>query len=186
LFAIDDALGEAVARSTEPALAAIKLAWWRERLAALDQCEVPAEPRLQAAADELLTRSITGTRLAELEGGWAALLAEQPDVERVAGRGAKLFEIASDLLGASDPLIDAAGRLFASESVARRGIARMPGANNGSRCLKGHRFGRRLRPLTGLAALAARDEKRGPVVEPEGTPGRALTLLKHRVTGRIG
>src|SRR5215211_6804297 len=83
LFAIDDAMGEVIARATEPALAAIKLAWWRERLEELDEGKIPAEPRLQAAADELLTRSISGTRLAELEGGWATLLEEQPYVERV-------------------------------------------------------------------------------------------------------
>ena len=32
LFDIDEAMADVVARSTEPTLAAIKLAWWRERL----------------------------------------------------------------------------------------------------------------------------------------------------------
>ena len=50
LFAIDDALGDVVAKATEPALAAIKLAWWRERLEELDSGQAPAEPRLKAAA----------------------------------------------------------------------------------------------------------------------------------------
>ena len=51
-------MGDVVARSTEPALGAIKLAWWRERLEELDHGKVPAEPRLQAAAAELLPREI--------------------------------------------------------------------------------------------------------------------------------
>jgi 15-cis-phytoene synthase len=54
LFAIDEAMGDVVAKATEPTLGAIKLAWWRERLEQLDEAKVPAEPRLRAAADELL------------------------------------------------------------------------------------------------------------------------------------
>ena len=36
LLAIDDAMAEIVATATQPALAAIKLAWWREALEKLD------------------------------------------------------------------------------------------------------------------------------------------------------
>src|SRR5215211_4208004 len=79
LFAIDDAMGDVVAKATEPALAAIKLAWWRERLQELDTGKVPAEPRLQAAADELLTRDVAGSELAKLEEGWAELLTQHPN-----------------------------------------------------------------------------------------------------------
>ena len=43
--------------------------------------------------------------------------------------------------------------------------------------LAGHRFPRRLRPLTALARLAARDVKQAPAIEPEATPGRAARLL---------
>ena len=48
------------------------------------------------------------------------------------------------------------------------------------------RFPRRLRPLTALARLAVRDLARGEPFEPEATPGRALALLSHRLTGAIG
>ena len=77
-------MADVVVRSTQPALAAIKLAWWRERLEELDQGKVPAEPRLQAAAKELVPRGITGAELAGLEDGWAALLEELPGSQRVA------------------------------------------------------------------------------------------------------
>ena len=185
LFAIDDAMGEVVARATEPALAAIKLAWWREQLEGLDDGKVPAEPRLQAAADELLTRRISGARLAELEDGWIALLEEKTDPERAVTRGATLFDMASGLLGATDPMIETAGRLYILERIARLGMAKLTGVEVDLRHLAGHRFGVRLRPLTALAALAARDAKQARLIEPEGTPGRALALLKHRFTGRI-
>jgi phytoene synthase len=185
LFAIDDAMGDVVAKATEPALAAIKLAWWRERMQELDSGEVPAEPRLQASASELVPRGIAGAPLAELEDGWAALLEEQPDVDRIADRGAKLFEMASNLLGANDPLIEAAGRVYAFASAAKCGFVRMAVGTEALKAISGHRFPRALRPLTGLAALAARDLGRGPDREPEATPGRAMTLLRHRLTGRI-
>jgi hypothetical protein len=46
--------------------------------------------------------------------------------------------------------------------------------------LRGERAARRTRPITLAARLAAR-----PLAEPEGTPGRALALIAHRVTGVI-
>ena len=180
LFAIDDAMGDVVAKATEPALAAIKLAWWRERLEELDAGKVPAEPRLQAAAEDLLTRSIAGVSLAGLEDGWAAWLEPEPDVKRVAKRGGRLFTMASSLLGVPDPMIEEAGALYAMAHARRRGLLAdgyMPETTN-------HRFAKRLRPLTGLAALAMRDARRR-ALEPEGTPGRAWTLLRHRLTGRL-
>jgi len=184
LFAIDDALGDVVTRASEPALAAIKLAWWRERLEELDEGKVPAEPRLRAAVAELLPRGVSGAALAGLEAGWAALLDEQPASERVTERGAGLFAMAASLLGVEEPLIETAGRLFGWQCATRRGFA-LPQPENDLRALAGHRFYRRLRPLTALAALAARDARRGQPIEPEGTPGRALALIRHRLTGRV-
>ena len=58
LFQIDAAMGDVVARATQPALGAVKLAWWRERLEELDQGMVPAEPRLRAVAEQLLPRGV--------------------------------------------------------------------------------------------------------------------------------
>jgi len=176
-------MADVVVRSTQPALGAIKLAWWRERLEELDKCKVPAEPRLQAAAKELLPRGITGAELAGLEDGWAALLEEFPDHERVVERGVSLFGVAARLLDLDfgDELRTAA-RLHARVDAARRGLldleaeALVPAAFSG----------RRARPLTALAALAARDLRRGgPPFEPEGTPARAWTLLRHRLTGHF-
>ncbi len=178
-------MAEVVARATEPALAAIKLAWWRERLEELDEGKVPAEPRLQAAADELLVHGITGARLSKLEDGWATLLDEQPDVQRVVDRGATLFAIAASLLGVGDPLIAAAGRLYAYGSAKRRSPIVVHRPMEEMHMLANHRFARRARPLTMMAMLAARDWKRGRAIEPQGTPGRALALLTHRLTGRI-
>jgi phytoene synthase len=183
LFDLDEALADVVARSSEPALGAIKLAWWRERLEELDR-QVPAEPRLQAVADKLLPRGVSGAALAELTDAWTSLLEEVPDVERIGEGGAKLFAIGAKLLGASDPLIAPAGRLFREAQVARRDLAAVHWPNHGHHQLAGHRFAKKLRPLTALTALAARDARRS-APEPEGTPGRSWALMRHRLSGRI-
>ena len=181
LFDIDDALAGVVVRATEPALAAIKLAWWREQLEKLDTEEPPPEPRLQAAAAELLPRGIKGRDLAGLEAGWAALLEEYPDVELVEARGEILFELAARLLDASDRNIPAAGRLFALMDVKRRRVHDFRAA---AKWPATARFPPKLRPLTGLACLARRDLVRG-AEEPEATPGRSWALIRHRMTGKL-
>lgn len=185
LFAIDDALAEVVTSSTQPALGAIRLAWWREALERLDTKSPPPEPRLQAAASKLLPRGITGAMLAELEDGWARLLDEEQDFDRVGERGVKLFAIGAKLLGADDQQLDHAGRLYALELVRRKQLASVHHPSEELNMLAGYRFQRRLRPLTALARLAARDVKRAPTIEPEATPGRAAALLSHRLFGAV-
>ena len=61
LLDIDEAMGDVVAKATEPALAAIKLAWWRERLGELDQGKVPADVPAQAAQRYRLDDVTAGT-----------------------------------------------------------------------------------------------------------------------------
>lgn len=181
LFGIDDAMAEVVIRSTEPALAAIKLAWWRESLEKLDREPPPTEPRLQAAVAELLSRGIQGAEIARIEAGWATLLDEWPDLKLIESRGATLFSIGARLLGSNNPNVETAGVLYALMDVTRRGLTNLRSAAD-ERSLP--KFPPRLRPLTGMASLARRDLLRG-MGEPEGTPGRSWTLIRHRLTGRI-
>ena len=180
LFAIDDALGEVVATSTQPALGAIRLAWWRDALERLDSSAPPAEPRLQTAAAELLPRGVSGADLAAIAEGWAALFDEVRDAAAIGRRGEALFAVGAKLLGADHPNLATAGRWFALGDVARRALA--PVLEQPQRRL---RFARRLRPLTALARLGVRDLAHGEPFEPEATPGRAMALLRHRWSGLI-
>lgn len=186
LFDLDEAMAEVVASSTQPALGAIRLAWWREALERLDASPPPPEPRLQGAAAELLNRGISGAMLAGLEDGWATLLDDEPDIERVAERGDRLFAIAGQLLGGNDDRLSAAGRLYACSTAGRRGLIPWVDGAPYLSSLSGHRFSLTLRPLTALARLAARDLEQAPVVEQEATPGRAAALLAHRLFGTVG
>ena len=172
-------MADVVTQSTQPALGAIKLAWWRERLEELDAGKVPAEPRLKAAAAELLPRGISGADLAQLETGWAALLQEQVEPDATLSSGETLFRLAARLLGEKPPgYLEIHGRLFAAGTLTRRALDR----DGLSVETDNPRVPRQFRPLTGLAALALRDLRRD---EPEGAPGRAWTLLRHRLTGKL-
>jgi len=184
LFATDSAMGDVVARSTEPQLARIKLAWWREQLEALDESPPPAEPRLAAVVQSLLPLGISGASLAALEVGWATLLDPDADPHLVANRGRTLFEIAGEMLGSKDEGLADAGALYALASVGRRGVPELIGpAKAFADRLRDHRFERRIRPLTMLARAAARDLDRE---EAEGSPARVAAMLVHRWSGRIG
>jgi phytoene synthase len=174
-----------VTSSTQPALGAIRLAWWREALERLDSGSPPPEPRLQAVASHLLPKGISGKALATLEDGWATLLDERPEWERIARRGSLLFEKGAKLLGGSDSRLSAAGRLFAFGQVARKQLLAPDHPIEELRLLAGHRFPRELRPLTALARLAARDARQSPAIDPEATPGRAVALLSHRLFGTV-
>lgn len=184
LFAIDDVMVGVVASSTQPALGAIRLAWWREALERLDHHPPPAEPRLQAAAAELLPRGVSGKMLAGLEEGYAALLDETLDSERTGRSGEALFAIGGGLLGGDDALLPTAGRLHAFARAARLGLAAFPDDLDLAP-LDGHRFQRALRPMTAFARLAARDWRQSPAREDEATPARAAALLAHRLSGVI-
>lgn len=172
-------MADVVQHSTEPALGAIKLAWWRERLEELDQGKVPAEPRLQAAANALLPRAISGADLAGLAVGWACLLEQKPEAEFALARGSLLFSLAARVLGGKPPpFLAVAGRLYAAGSLERRGLA----PEGAFAVPTGPKIPWRFRPLSGLAALAKRDLGRR---EAEATPARAWTLLRHRMTGKL-
>ena len=187
LFAIDDALADIAAGARDPALAAIKFAWWREQLIALDSNPPPAEPRLQAVAAELLPRGISGADLSRLEEPWALLLHnDRQDVfmKGVAERGLRLFELAAQLLGISmTDQLEHSAQSFAAADLGRRGILDLVPLTLGRSRV---RAPRKARPLSLLEALARRDMRRGgPPFEPEGTPARAWALLRHRMTGRF-
>ena len=179
LLEIDDALRNVVLTSTQPTLGAIRLAWWRDALEQLDAHKPPPEPRLQAVARELLPRGVGRMSLSGIAEGWASLLDEVPDADLVAERGAGLFAAGACLLKAMDSRLLEAGSLYAFATAKRLGFGPFDHSEWPMR------FARPLRPLTALAALAARDLRQDQV-EPEATPARALALVRHRMTGRVG
>src|SRR3546814_1256469 len=87
---------------------AIRIAWWREALEKLPQPPLPGEPVLQALAQEGTGGDAAKcAALAALTDGWLTLIeAETVDTTTLEAhaeqRGARLFALAAELLGADD------------------------------------------------------------------------------------
>lgn len=192
LFALDATLGQVVRGARQPLIGQMRLAWWRDALAALDERPPPAEPVLAAIAQEVRPYGPSGAALARMAGGWEHLFAEPIDADAMAAhaceRGGVLFAAAARLLtGSGDhhrgvviageawALADLGARLSdpAAAGVARSlAQARLEAADRG-------RWPRALRPL-GALALLARDDLAGGT---PGAPRRVARLLAHRLTG---
>ena len=195
MWNLDLALADVVSSTTEPALGAIRLAWWRERLEELDAGAAPAEPRLSAVARQLLGRGVTGSELSRLEDAWLPLLDPFPWGEQAADglrlRGRILFGIGARLLGWQAQDGEAAGALwslvdgarhcsdFRSRTFlldqARRAISNLPR----------ERPPKALRPMTVLAALAAHDVLRNQPLDIGGGFGRLSVAVSHKLRGSL-
>ena len=188
MWKLDLAFADVVASTTEPALGAIRLAWWRERLQELDGETVSAEPRLIEVQRQLVRRGITGADLSTLEDAWLPLLDAfpwgKPAIDGLKERGRILFGIGARLLGGQPKDAEAAGALWSLADgakncsdadsraslciAARASIADVPA-----------RLPPNIRPLTILAALAAYD------LRPGGRLGRVGAAFAHRYFGSI-
>jgi phytoene synthase len=188
LWNLDLALADVVATSSDPRLGAIRMAWWREQLEKLDSAtNVPAEPRLQAVAAELLPRDVTGKELSELEDAWLPLLDpfpwSEPQAQAIRRRGQILFGIGARLLGSSSDEAARPGALWSladaehhcSDSPSRETLRRAAGAVLAS---IDRPMSRNLRALTVLAALAAAD-----IVREGSGLKRLSAAVKHRLVG---
>ena len=173
LFALDCTLAAIPPSVSEPMVGAIRLAWWREALEALDHNPAPDEPHLIAARALLLPAGLSGADLAGLEARWAARLdaelteAQSNDAE--AQGGAHLFGLAARLLAADPEIAAALGRSWATG-------AELP-----------PQIPRSLRPLLALAILGRRDAAdtaAGRPRAPRATAGRQLRMLMAIATGR--
>ena len=188
-------MGDVVRSTSEPQLGAIRLAWWRERLEEMDEgVRAPAEPRLRAVQHELLPRGIAGSALGGLTLAWQRLLEPFPWdsglVQAIADRGCSLFDQGVLIIRGPGDRVELGGGIWAIVDAARhcsdaetrelllreaRSLAAPPS----------YAVPPKLRSLSMLAALAIRDCKRGFPFEPEGTPARAVLMLRHRLSGRF-
>lgn len=195
LWRLDERLGSVVATTTEPMIGAIRLAWWREALESLDRGGPPDEPLLREICGTLLPFGISGTELAAIEAGWAALLeGDPPDGEAIERhgklRGRLLFGLAARVLGKDGSeeaaiagegwaLVDLGSRTRDPQAAALAKVR----ARQCLSSLSGYRWPRALRPLGALATLARHDASTdGP--RRQASPRRIGRALLHRFTGR--
>lgn len=195
LWRLDEQLGGIVATAREPMVGAIRLAWWREALEALDRDRPPPEPLLQELSKTVLPAGISGAELAAIEAGWAALLASDPpdraSIERHGRlRGRPLFALAARVLtGAECTEAATAGEGWALADLAARigdpGAAAIANARAADllSSLSGFRWPVALRPLGALAMLARHDATSAGI-RRQGSPLRVARAMLHRLTGR--
>lgn len=195
LWTLDARLGAALRSGGDRMIARIRLAWWRDALEALDRGPAPDEPVLAAVADHVLPLGVGGAALAGLEAGWSTLLEPELGPGQLAAyadaRGGGLFTLSARLLaGSAPPHIAPAGEAWALTDLARhvRNATEAEAALAAARQRLAAvlpRWQPALRPLGMLAMLAARDALGQPGrPEPQGTPGRMLRMMRHRLTGR--
>jgi phytoene synthase len=172
-LALDDRLADVALGAAQPALGAIKLAWWRDQLAALDTQPPPPEPLLSRVVSDLMVVGVSGADCAVLADGWLQVLDDTPDP---APRGQALFALLARALGSEG--------VRGGEAFSRADLARRSGDAEWLRKLAADPAPRPVRPITLLDALGRRDAARFWPPEPEATPGRSWTLIRHRLTGR--
>lgn len=178
LFGLDARLREIARRARDPMIGTMRLVWWRDALAALDEAPAPAEPLLRTLAAEVLPRGACGAALAVMAEAWAGGLEGEVDWAAVAReRGGRLFGLAAMLLGEEDDRVGRLGEAWAGVDLARD----WPVAAAVPDELFARRWPRRLRALGALGLLARSDLD---ATNRPGSPSRVARLLAHRLTGR--
>ena len=193
LWALDHRLGMVLSTTTEPAIGAIRLVWWRDALRRLDQADAPAEPLLREVAERLLPH-LPGAMLASLAEGWGAVIDDDQDEDAYARhgveRGATLFAAAAMVLGDDPDAVRAIGAGWALVDLAygtRDPALRKAALDAARRALAewDGRVPRVLRPLGMLGMLARIDAAAGPDGERRpGAPGRVARMMRYRMFGR--
>ena len=182
LLALDQRLGAILRSGGEPAIAQIKLAWWRERLAESPARWPEGEPLLA------LLRDFPGgcAGLGGVVDGWEILLSEQLDRTAIAayaqGRAAGWLT-----LGSGGAEVGQAARRWALADLA---LGLPAGAEQDevravltAEGWGGLRLPRSVRPLVVLHALAGRALRRDAAELLDG-PGAMFTAMRVGIFGR--
>jgi 15-cis-phytoene synthase len=183
LWRLDELVGSIIARTENPAVGQMRLTWWHDALRTLSISR-PADPVLVELA---ATPSIDPHALLPLIDGWEVLLEPMPLsdealIRYAEARGGTLFDAAGTLLSIKGEQVQAAGRLWALADLAFR-LSDRSTAERALRLAPAFR-GRLPGALAPLAALAARDVRRG-LGKPrrQGSPVRVARALWAGLTG---
>lgn len=188
LFALDARLATLIRRSSEPMLAQLRLAWWRESLAQDPQLWPQGEPILAA----LSSWGSTHAASIALVDAWEALTVPSPlpAAQMLAfadGRGAAAAALAQALgCGADAPAAQQLGRIWGIEDLAMR-LGREDERSSAlslAAAMPGRlpRVSRRLRPLRVVAGLS----RRRRVSDSEAGASSPAALLEAMKLGLLG
>jgi 15-cis-phytoene synthase len=183
LLAFDDLLGKAIRSVSEPALAQLRLAWWRDQLS--EDAPPASDPVLVAVRGICSNSMVRSERLARLVNGWESMLhdgalsdAELNDYATERGLG--VFATAADVTGQSlGAEGERAAKLWALVDYAKRkgdGVAARQALEQAHRHAGfAKNMPLELRPFAILTRFAEHDLRRGlGNVVPVGSPRRIL------------
>ena len=184
LFALDARLAGFVRRGSEPLLAQMRLAWWRDTLGTASSAWPQGDPLL-----ELLRGWQAPERLVPLVDGWEGLLAEQLDREAIrdfAEGRVKAWQVLASEIGMKGSPVESAARAWALGDLAGNlsdpsERAMVLGVAAGEPLVPSR--ARALRPLAILGGLGRRSLARGGVPLLDGR-GAALAALRLGMFGR--
>jgi len=187
LLALDARLATILRTRSEPLIAQLKLAWWRDRLGEQRTSWPGGEPLLARLAEWRGDPRL----LLPLVDGWEALLAEELDKRRMRefadGRAAAWCALAGEFEGAVSPEVERAGRGWALADLALNLRAGHEGKLVRETALAQDRaaphLSKNLRPLAVLHALARRAVQRGSGEMLDG-PRAAMLALRVGLAGR--
>lgn len=162
-FALEARLAEAGARTSQPMMAQLRLAWWRDRL----KCPARDWPTGEPLLAKLACWDAERAALAALVDGWEALLVGEDGGDALAeGRISAMLALARLCGIASGPAIERAARDWQAPASAAAGTT-LP---------------RPMRPLAVLRMLAMREAARQHGVA--APLGDVAALLRLALTGR--
>ncbi|MCH2487586.1 MAG: hypothetical protein MK010_07590 [Erythrobacter sp.] len=187
LLALDAQFAKFVFTASEPILAQMRLAWWRDRFA-----QPPADwPIGNPLLTELAQWGAEAARLGELVDGWEALLANAPPhpsdfATYRQGRAAGWQALSRHLgLAIDDSAIERASARWSMADAAASFAdpeARDAARSEGLTLERPPRLPRALRSLTVLGVIGRRSLESGTL--PLSRPGDLLSVLRHGLTGR--
>lgn len=195
LFALDEALGQALRGARDPMLGQMRLTWWHGALSGLNDGAPPSDPALIALLETgIVPNFIDGATVAGMVEGWEALLDDPIDAAALDAfarqRGGVLFRLGARILGGTLDAVEDAGAGWALVDLARHSVD-TDVADRALAMAQPHLdramasgWPVRLRALGALTELATRDAGRGRPFQPAGHPSRMLRALRHRLTGR--
>ena len=178
LFALDTRLGRAVAEASEPIIAQMKLAWWRDRFSERPSDWPIGEPLLA----QLYSWNTSATDLGQLVDGWEELVAGEAltsaGMERFASGRRASWQALARFIGAETNVtaLDHLARNFSFADLVERGYdhGKLPIVDSQS-VLRQGKMPRGLRPFVVLGALGQRAvSKQRPMLD--GFPSLALAV----------
>lgn len=188
LLQFDRSLGRAIQQQSAPIAGQIRLAWWRDEVAALEMAP-RSNPVLAAFASFIGDQALGKEALAQIVDAWEILLgdgdlSDEGLMDYARARGGSMFRLAADVSQAGARMgLEEAGTLWALVDFARhcadpvlakRAFELGPAFLGSARQLPGH-----LRSFAILAYFAERDVIRGfDKMVPAGSPRRIVQAWK--------